>query len=249
MIEQCVILAGGKGERLRPLTDSVPKPMAPVNGIPFLDYLLYSMVKSGIRRFLILVGYKSEIIVSRYTNTVGIDIQFSLGSPDEMTGDRIINAYDRLDDVFLLVYGDNYWPVELSHMWDNYQKLKVGLTTTVFSNIDGTGEYGMYNNIVVGKSGNVLKYDKLRQTKEANGVDIGYFLIRKTELENSISGPISFEEHILPIVIAKNELGAYVTNRQYYFITNYSTLNTFESATQKNNFLPLPKCYFYADSC
>ena len=43
-ITQAVILAGGRGERLRPLTDNIPKPMAPINGTPFLDYLIHSII-------------------------------------------------------------------------------------------------------------------------------------------------------------------------------------------------------------
>ena len=66
MIKQAVILAGGKGERLLPLTKSIPKPMAPVNKIPFLSYLIYSLKKRGIKKILILVGYKSNQIIKFY---------------------------------------------------------------------------------------------------------------------------------------------------------------------------------------
>ena len=69
IIEQAVILAGGRGERLRPITDKVPKPMALINKIPFLDYLISSLIKVKIKKILILVGYKSETIISRYKNS------------------------------------------------------------------------------------------------------------------------------------------------------------------------------------
>ena len=55
MINQAVILAGGKGTRLLPLTKNLPKPMAPVNNIPFLSYLIFSLKKIGIKKILILV--------------------------------------------------------------------------------------------------------------------------------------------------------------------------------------------------
>ena len=54
-LQQAVILAGGRGERLRPLTDSIPKPMAPVNGIPFLDYLIHSIIQGEIKNILFLL--------------------------------------------------------------------------------------------------------------------------------------------------------------------------------------------------
>ena len=120
-VNQAVILAGGVGARLRPLTYTTPKPMAPINGIPFLDYLIQSIVLSGIKKILILLGYKSEVIVSRYRNIKDITIEFSLGTEEDQTGRRVLNAYEQLDDHFLLMYGDNYWPIELQDMWSNYQ--------------------------------------------------------------------------------------------------------------------------------
>ena len=66
MINQAVILAGGKGKRLFPLTKNLPKPMAPVNGIPFLSYLIQNLKKVGFKKILILIGYKSDVIQKYY---------------------------------------------------------------------------------------------------------------------------------------------------------------------------------------
>ena len=135
MLTQAVIFAGGKGNRLKPLTNTIPKPMAPVNGLPFLDYLIYSIVRSGIKDILILVGYKSEFIIERYSTISGVKIDFSFGSETYNTGKRLISAYSKLSNHFLLMYGDNYWPIEIKKMWQNYKKLQVGVSTTVFLNL------------------------------------------------------------------------------------------------------------------
>ena len=66
MINQAVILAGGMGKRLLPLTKNLPKPMAPINNIPFLSYLIFTLKKQGIKKILILVGYKSKKIINFY---------------------------------------------------------------------------------------------------------------------------------------------------------------------------------------
>jgi D-glycero-D-manno-heptose 1,7-bisphosphate phosphatase len=243
-INQAVILAGGRGERLIPLTDSMPKPMAPINRVPFLDYLIYSIVQVGIKNILILLGYKADVIVDRYNSMRDISIEFSYGSVNDQTGRRVLNAYDQLDDYFLLMYGDNYWPIELDAMSSNYQKLNASVTTTVFSNKIGTGEYGFGNNVVVSDNNYVVQYDKKRETFNANGIDIGYFLAAKNTLDPEMPGNVSFEIDILPELIAKKQLGAYVTDTQYYYITNMQTLKDFEVAAKTNNFLPLPKKYF-----
>jgi D-glycero-D-manno-heptose 1,7-bisphosphate phosphatase len=131
-VNQAVILAGGRGERLRPLTDNMPKPMAPINEIPFLDYSLNSIIKDGIKNILILVGYKAKVITDRYNNMKNINIKFSYGTEENQTGLRVLNAFDQLHEHFLLMYGDNYWPIEIDKMWSNYQQSQKKACTTVF---------------------------------------------------------------------------------------------------------------------
>ena len=243
-LTQAVILAGGRGKRLKPLTDNIPKPMAPINGIPFLDYLIHSIIQAGIENIFILLGYKGDVIVNRYKSMRNITIGFSYGTEEDQTGRRVLNAYDQLDENFLLMYGDNYWPIELKKMWANYQQLNTSLTTTIFSNKYGTGEYGIENNVIVDNDCIVINYDKKRETDAANGVDIGYFLINKKVLNPEISGNVSFEVDILPKLIEKRLIGSYITDNQYYYITNIQTLKDFENAAQNNNFQPLPTRYF-----
>jgi D-glycero-alpha-D-manno-heptose 1-phosphate guanylyltransferase len=64
MITEAIILAGGLGTRLRSVVDDVPKCMAPVNGIPFISYVIDNLQKKGVQRFIFSLGYKSEIIIS-----------------------------------------------------------------------------------------------------------------------------------------------------------------------------------------
>ena len=129
-------------------------------------------------------------------------------------------------------------------MWSNYLKSDARISTTVFSNINGSGEYGYENNVVIRNGNTVDKYDKERKTEEANGVDLGYFIVSKDSLDPNIVNNISFEMDILPSLIKKKQLGAYVTENQYYFITNLHTLKVFEDAAITNNFLPLAQKYF-----
>ena len=145
--EQAVIFAGGRGERLRPLTETVPKPMAPVNGVPFLDYLLKTLEDVGIKKILFLLGYRAETIVNRYGKHLpgGIQVEYSIGRAEDLTGRRLLNAYPYLDDRFLLLYGDNYWPIEKKEMTAFFESKKACALTTVFSNKRGSAEYGRYS--------------------------------------------------------------------------------------------------------
>ena len=184
-IKQAVILAGGKGSRLRPITDKIPKPMVPVNEVPFLDYLLKTIYDAGIKDILILTGYKSEVIEKYYSNRKNkkLNIQFSEGEINYKTGKRLIHAYDKLDSHFLLLYGDNYWPIDINKMVENYINMNALVSTTVFSNLKGTGEYGLQNNVLV-LNDLVYQYDKKRNLDGLNGVDIGFFIVDKSVIDS-----------------------------------------------------------------
>lgn len=240
-IDQVVILAGGRGERLRPLTNDIPKPLVPVNGAPFLDYLIESLVAVGIRRILILLGYKAEMIMKRYRNSLsnGVQIEYSIGTVDDQTGRRLLKAYDMLDEFFLLLYGDNYWPIELTDMLKLYRQKNASVLTTVFSNKNGTGEYGAENNVEVGSDCFVKKYDKKRMSKGLNGVDIGYFIVNKSCLNSGAEGNISFEEDILTRLVLDRQVVAYITDTQYYYITDINSLRNLESFVIRQNVKPI----------
>ncbi len=237
--EQAVIFAGGRGERLRPLTDELPKPMAPVNGRPFVDYLLRMLCDAGIRRVVFLLGYKAQSVVDHYKNkeVPGLEISYSVGKEEDQTGRRLINAYEKLEGKFLLLYGDNYWPVPLAEMKKNYEHLQVPLTTTVFSNKSGTGEYGFENNVMVGPDGRVKSYDKSRRLQGLNGVDIGFFLVDKNIIDPREGGNISFEEVIVARIAGQGRLGAFITDEQYHYITTLESLQHFEQVVKQKGHL------------
>lgn len=241
MIEQAVIFAGGKGERLKPITDHVPKPMAPVLGVPFLDYLLGLLESQGIERVLLLVGYKHDVIRARYRSLKKKDfsIDLSIGGEEDLTGRRLLNAFERLDDRFLLLYGDNYWPLRLAPMCEQFRKSKAALTTTVFGNRHGTAEYGFENNVEVAADGRVLRYDKRRKSAGLNGVDIGFFLVDKSCLDPTIRENVSFEETILPPLVAAKRVFAYRTDEQYHYITTREDLERFERVVRATSIAPL----------
>ena len=254
-ITQAVIFAGGRGERLRPLTDQLPKPLAPVNGIPFLDYLLQSLIQAGMTKILLLLGYQSQKVIDRYGDSLLIElpsskqkeklnngtvkVEYSVGTVEDLTGRRLLNAYPFLDPRFLLVYGDNYWPIEFQQMRELYQRKAVKAMTTVFSNKKGTGEYGAENNVEVGHDFFVKRYDKKRQSLNLTGVDIGYFIVDKSLLDPNLSGNISFEEDILTKFISQRQLIAYITDTQYFYITDLASLKRFENFVTQNNIEPI----------
>jgi D-glycero-D-manno-heptose 1,7-bisphosphate phosphatase len=187
--------------------------------------------EAGVRRVLLLVGYKADMIIERYGKHLpnGLALEYSMGTAEDQTGRRVLNAYDRLDEHFLLMYGDNYWPVPLADMTASYAGSGTAVQATVFSNRQGTAEYGFENNVETAADGSVLRYDKSRQSAGLNGVDIGFFLTRRRALNPAMGGNPSFEEAILADLVARRNVRAWITDTQYYYITSPASLAAFEA--------------------
>ena len=96
---QAVILAGGRGERLLPLTLHRPKAMVEFGGRPFIEYLIEMLREQGFERVLLLLGYLAEPIVEHVGDgrRFGMDIECRVTAPDDATSARLLEARDRLD--------------------------------------------------------------------------------------------------------------------------------------------------------
>lgn len=221
-IKQAVILAGGEGKRLRPFTLNNPKPMVPVLGKPFLEHLILLLKKNGIKEVLILTGYLGEKIRNYFGDglKLGIKIKYShtpfkneRGEENE-SGLRLKNAKNLIDDKFLLLYCDNYWPLQLEKLEKFYDDHQADVLITAYSNKDNSTK----NNILVDKSGYVEKYDRSRQEAGLNGVDIGFFIINKKVLSLLPSGNCQFERDVLPQLVLSRNLAGYLSENKYYSI-------------------------------
>ncbi len=221
---QAVILAGGRGSRMRPFTDTNPKPMVPVHGKPFLEQLIGLLRLNGFERVLLLLGYLPNVIQDYFADGArfGLQIEYAVSDVDDETGRRLTLASSRLDDCFVLLYCDNYWPMRFDDMWRKFKIAGVPAMVTVYSNRDG---YTRNNVRVV--DGHVVCYDKSRTASGLNGVEIGYAFLTRHVVDLLPRGPldnVSFEQAAYPALVAEGQLLAYVTDHRYYSIGSYERL-------------------------
>ena len=104
---QAVILAGGEGSRLRPLTRSRPKALIPVANRPILDYVIEAVTSAGIQDITVVVGYRKEQVL-KYINSLETDITTVFQKKQLGTADALLCAADYVDGSFLVLPGDNY---------------------------------------------------------------------------------------------------------------------------------------------
>jgi len=139
---KAVLLAAGKGTRLKPITDNIPKVMIPINGKPILEHHLRQLAQSEIREVYINLHYLSEKIREYFKDGKkwGLDIQYSHEPEILGTAGAVKNLEKELGkDPFLVVYGDNFLEINYGH-FIRYSEKKGGIgAVAVFKKEDVRG--------------------------------------------------------------------------------------------------------------
>lgn len=237
--EQAVILCGGRGERLRPLTDRVPKPMVDINGMPFLEHLMRQLAVAGIERFLVLTGYLGEQIRQHLGDGGGFGwtVEYSDGPADWPTGRRLIEAAAMQDPAFLLAYSDNYAQVDLGVAAEIWTELNSTVTVHVAPKTPG--------NLQLDGDGLVTLYDRSRTNPAMTHVEVGYALVHRDRLLNTLTSlPDSPDCDLsdgLEVLAQTDELGAVVLHGRYHSISDPSRLKCTRSYLRKELMLLLDR--------
>ncbi|ERH03062.1 MAG: nucleoside-diphosphate-sugar pyrophosphorylase [Halonotius sp. J07HN6] len=119
---QTVVLAAGQGTRMRPLTDTTPKPMLPAVGRPLLEHTLNRAADAGASRFIVVVGYESQQVREHFgDNRAGLDIAYAEQTDQRGTADAVRAAAPHLDDdAFVVLNGDAlYDPASLATLYES----------------------------------------------------------------------------------------------------------------------------------
>ena len=222
LTDQAVILCGGRGTRLRPITDSMPKPMVPVCGHPFLEHLLEQLRGQGITEVVLLTGYLGDVIESHFGDgsSFGMRISYSRGPEEWDTGRRLWEARPLLKEHFFLLYGDNY----ATFLAARVEKM--------FFRHDRLGCLSLHvrkknANIRFSADGLVDAYDRSRTASGLNAVEIGYMLLSRRIFEFYRQPDCSFSE-ILERLAQEGQLAGYLVGDVYYSVSDPERLKITE---------------------
>lgn len=220
-IKQAVIIAGGLGKRLRPLTNDRPKPMVLVNSRPFLEYIVKLLKKNGIKEIILLLGYLPEKVIEHFGDgsEFGIKISYVVSPVYDQNGTRLKKAAGLLDDIFLVAFGDVYWPLNLDDFFAFYRKMNLPAAMAVYDNNKGDGEYEK-SNVEVSSDGYVTYYKDFSDdlSFRGKGLDICSYILRKEVVHQMPEEDFIFQNFLSQLIVNK-KLAGYVVKDKYYTIT------------------------------
>lgn len=167
-----LVLSGGFGTRLQSAVSSVPKPLAPINGIPFLSFQMDSWVSQGITDFIFLLHYKSDQIIdflrqwNKLSSNKSISIQFIKEQMPLGTGGSIANAVHKLNlkSNFYVTNADTWIDFGIRSIQES------SAPTILITKVSDAGRYGA---VVIDDSNYIIKFDEKMNSNSAGWINAG----------------------------------------------------------------------------
>jgi D-glycero-alpha-D-manno-heptose 1-phosphate guanylyltransferase len=238
MVSTAIVLAGGLGTRLRSLVSDVPKPMADVQGRPFLSYLLDYWISQGINHFILSVGYKHEVIIDYFGEFYhGASIEYSIEEKRLGTGGGFILSYEKYksNKPFILLNGDTFFPVNL-HLLSHFSlDRKADWCFCVFQ----TNEQDRYLKLAIRNDASYeIDFEGSNNSTFANG---GVYLLDPKKLiflEDLKGKHLSLEKEVLNHCIKNgHKIYGFISNAKFLDIGMPSDYQRASSVLSENNFL------------
>ncbi|MBI1935278.1 nucleotidyltransferase family protein [Candidatus Woesearchaeota archaeon] len=229
---QAVILAGGLGTRLRPITYKIPKHMVKISGKPFLEHLIKMLKRNGIDEIVLCVGYLWEKIADYFGdgNKFGVKIEYSVEKNLLGTGGALKLAEKYIKDDFFVIYGDSYLELDYKKMMHVHKRMKKEGLLAAYNN---KSKSFANNNIEIDGRGYVTKYDKEGRNYNAKYVDAGVSVFKKSVLGLiQKNKKVSLEEDIFPKLIKRWQLFAFKSRNMFYDIGTMQRLKIFKEVRE-----------------
>ncbi|CAN5884498.1 HAD-IIIA family hydrolase [soil metagenome] len=198
-VDQAVFLVGGLGTRLKDLTAGKAKPILEVGGRPFLDYLLEEASRHGIKRALLLCGYRAVEVTAAYDGRTvrGMRVEAIAEASPAGTAGALALAADRLDQQFFLVNGDSLFDFNWLALCPPLDAPWTGLVRMALARGVSGSRYGRVE--IVG--GQVLTFTASGPSDQP--INAGVYLMSKAILKRIGAPPCSLERDVLPGLAAE----------------------------------------------
>jgi mannose-1-phosphate guanylyltransferase len=198
---KAVILVGGEGTRLRPLTLDTPKPLMPVGNRPFLAHVLAHLSRHGITEAILTTGYlASRFQDLRPEDTFGVRLTVVAEDGPLDTAGAVKNVERLLEDTFLVLNGDILTDLDLTALVA-YHRERGSLGTIALTAVEDPQAYGL---VLTGPEGRIERFLEKPRADEVvtNLVNAGTYVLEPDLLKRIPAGPYSFERELFPDLLA-----------------------------------------------
>lgn len=195
-ITEAVVLAGGFGTRLHHIVNDVPKPMAPIHGIPFLSFLFKKLISAGIEHVILSTGYLHEKIESYFGNSFEtLRISYSREEEPLGTGGAILLAMSKTktEDLFVL-NGDTLFDIDFRELGDLHVKNEAFLSVALREEKD----VSRYGSVMINETGKITAFTEKNESQGKGLINGGIYVLNKKQLQElEMPTKFSFEKDVL----------------------------------------------------
>ena len=236
MSKRAVILAGGRGVRLRPYTLTLPKPMMPLGDVPILEIIIQQLAAQGFTRLTLAVNHQAEVIQQYFDNgdRWGVEIDYSLEQQPLGTLGPVLQIQDLPDD-FLVMNADVLTDFSFADCWEQHMEQGAALTVGICER-EYQRDYGV---VMLDEDERMVAFEEKPVRKE--WISMGIYMVSKSVLEGCVRGErMGFDALFRKLIDLGTPPDVYI--HEGYWLDIGSPADYLEAvkvfSEQKPNFLP-----------
>ncbi|WDC83702.1 NDP-sugar synthase [Caloramator sp. mosi_1] len=236
---KAVIMAGGEGTRLRPLTCHIPKPMVPIANTPVMEHIINLLKQHNINEIAATLYYMPNIIVDYFQDgsKFGVNLQYFIEETPLGTGGSVLNTDTFLDGTFIVISGDAYTTIDLTKAVE-YHKSKNSKATLILKKQNIPIEYGI---VITDKEGRIVRFLEKPSWGEvfSDTVNTGIYILEPEVFNYYKKGEnFDFSKDLFPRLLKDNiPMYGYITDEYWcdigdinsYRQTNFDVIENFSS--------------------
>jgi mannose-1-phosphate guanylyltransferase/phosphomannomutase len=199
---KAVVMAGGEGTRLRPLTSNQPKPMVPIVGKPCMEHILELLKQHGLEEVIVTVAFMPQAIRSYFGNgdTLGMSIEYSVEESPLGTAGSVRLASDRLDETFLVISGDALCDVDLTDLIHSHRERGAAVTIGLKS-VENPLEFGI---VVTDEERRIERFLEKPSWSQvfSDTINTGIYVLEPEVLRHiPTDRPFDFSKELFPLLL------------------------------------------------
>jgi NDP-sugar pyrophosphorylase family protein len=215
--KKALILAGGKGTRLKPITHEIPKPLILIKGRPILEHILDLLRQHNVKDIIMSIGYKKEQIKNYFGDgsKFGVNIVYVEEDKSQGTAGAIKLAKQYHNDTFIIVNGDNLYDLDITDIF-TFHKQHHAIATMALTSTKDTREYG----VVELKGNKIVDFSEKPKNSNSNFINSGFYIAEPEIIDHIPEGFAMLESTVFPKLAKQNKLFGYPFSGQWFDISN-----------------------------